>query len=174
MMSRSILRAQTRAVIPRGAVLHGSAVAAEERAFLFLATSGGGKSTVRLKLTLEKYGAIGDDSIVISRGTDDVVRCLPCGSMKQNTGIEDIRGAPLEAVFFLEKGSPPELFRVSGRYGFDRLMRTRSIMAYDMIDQEERRAVRSFLRGVLHEFPVFVFRYGSEDDPMELMDRVDR
>ena len=129
-MDRFLLRAQTRAVLPHGCVLHASCVAKDDRAFLFLAPSGGGKSTIMMNLCRANYRAIADDSVIIARGTDGVIRCIPCGSMKQNAGTVTISGAPLSAVFFVEKGTPGAVIPIDPLCGFYRAIRIRAIMAY--------------------------------------------
>jgi len=167
---RSILLAQNRAVIPNGAVLHSASVGhPKQGAYLFLAPSGGGKSTIRLKLCRKVFGAIGDDSTVVCTGTDGVVRCLPCGSMKQATGVDDLAGAALRAIFFVEKGSPPLIFKINPAYAFYRAVSARSVMDGGELDQAERKALNLFLNRLVLGFPSYIFRYGLDDDPEELL-----
>lgn len=165
MMDRFILRAQLRAVLPEGVVLHASSVAENDSASIFLAMSGGGKSTIMSNLSMERFGAIADDSVVISRGTDGVVRCLPCGSMKQNMETEKIDGAVLKTVYFVEKGSPGFRYRISGEYAFYRAARLSSIMAFGNIQREEQKQAMAFLKELLRLFPVYIIRYGLQEDP---------
>jgi len=169
MMDRFILRAQLRAVLPGGVVLHASSVAEDDRALVFLALSGGGKSTVMGKLSKKWFGAIADDSVVVARGTDGVIRCLPCGSMKQGTGIENIHGARLNAFYFLEKGSPGILLPVSPEYACYRAMRYSPIMALHHVDRTEQNQAVNFLRELLFSFPSFVLRYHVSEDPADLI-----
>jgi serine kinase of HPr protein (carbohydrate metabolism regulator) len=165
MMDRFILRAQLRAVLPDGVVLHASSVAEDDSASIFLAHSGGGKSTIMRELARERYGAIADDSVVISRGTDRMIRCLPCGSMKQNMETEKIDGAVLKTIYFVEKGSPVCRCRISAEYAFYRAMRISSIMALGHISLEEQRQSISFLKKLFKMFPAYIIRYGLREDP---------
>lgn len=165
MMDRFILRAQLRAVLPNGVVLHASAVAENDSASIFLAMSGGGKSTITSRLSQDRYGAIADDSVVISQGTDGVIRCLPCGSMKQNMGTEEIDGAVLKTIYFVEKGSPGFRYRVSSKYAFYRALRLSSIMAFGSILPDEQKQAISFLRKLFKLFPTYVIRLGLQEDP---------
>lgn len=169
MMTRFLLRAETRAVLPHGCVLHASCVAENDRACLFLAPSGGGKSTVMRTLCNKGFHVIADDSVVVVRGTDGVIRCLPCGTMKQTTRRENIPGAPLSALFFLEKGSSNSVFPVDPAYAFYRAIRIRSIMAYGNIDSEEQEQTRLFLEKLFLRFPARVFSYKLADDPAEMI-----
>ncbi len=165
MMDRFILRAQLRAVLPEGVVLHASSVAENDAASIFLAMSGGGKSTIMSRLAVEHFGAIADDSAVISQGTDGLVRCLPCGSMKQNMGTEKIDGAVLKEIYFVEKGSPGFRYRISAEYAFYRAVKLSSIMAYGNILPEEQKQAIAFLKKLFKLFPAFIIRYGLQEDP---------
>ncbi|NOQ23228.1 MAG: hypothetical protein GQ565_11345 [Candidatus Aegiribacteria sp.] len=169
MMDRFLLRAQLRAVLPGGVVLHASSVAENDAAFVFLAQSGGGKSTIMSKLTQKLFGAIADDSLVIARGTDGVVRCLPCGSMKQYAGTENIDGATLKAFYFLEKGSPACRRLITPEYAFYRTMRGSTIMAYGHITKNEQRQAAAFLAELFNSFPAYILRYGIHEDPERLL-----
>lgn len=55
--------------------LHGTAVEHEGRAFLFLAATGGGKTTLAAYLTSEGHGYLTDDCILIDRETLAVYPC---------------------------------------------------------------------------------------------------
>jgi len=169
MMNRFILRAQTRAVLPQGVVLHASAVAEDNASHLFLAPSGGGKSTLMNKLSRSMFGAIADDSAVVARGTDGVIRCLPCGSMKQGTGVEDIHGAPLYGIYFIEKGTPSLVLRIEPEYAFYRAVSTSPIMAWPHLEQQEQKQTLRFLESLMHLFPVYILRYDISQDPENLI-----
>lgn len=177
MMNRSILRAQLSAVLPNGVVLHASVVAEPGGAYVFLAPSGGGKSTVMSVLTNKHFGAIADDSVVIARGTDGVIRTLPCGTMKQNAGTDKIDPAPLKAFFFLEKKGPVLIAPVDPVYAFYRAMRSSSIMALDLLQREQQKQARAFLEHLFHSFPSFSLRYDvllhASDILTKLMDHDD-
>ncbi len=164
-MDRFILRAQLRSVLPGGVVLHASSVAENNSAFVFLARSGGGKSTLMENLTQEKYGAIADDSTVISTGTDDRIRCLPCGSMKQFLGTEKIDGAILKSFYFVEKGAPGLSFKITPQYAFYRASRISSVLAYEHISEEEQRQAIVFLKLLFDSFPSYIIRYGLSEEP---------
>jgi len=169
MMDRFILRAQTRAVLPHGVVLHASAVAENNISHLFLAPSGGGKSTLMSKLSRSMFGAIADDSVVVARGTDGIIRCLPCGSMKQATGIEDIQGAPLYGIYFIEKGTPSLVFPVEPEYAFYRAVSTLPVLAWPHLEPHEQKQALRFLESLMHLFPVHILRYDISQDPEHLI-----
>ena len=168
-MDRFILRAQMGAVLPEGMVLHASSVADNNGAFVFLAPSGGGKSTIMDKLSADFFGAIADDSVVIATGTDGVIRCLPCGSMKQYTGMENIGRAPLNGFFFVEKGENALCIKVTARYAFYRAMRSSSIMAYGHITPLEQKQARRYLEKMFTMYPSKIIRYSSDKHSASLL-----
>ncbi len=165
MNDRFILRAQLRAVIPNGVVLHASSVAKNNRAFIFMGRSGAGKSTITNKLAQTEYGAIADDSVVISKGTDNIIRCLPCGSMKQLTDNNKIRSAELKSIYFVEKGSPGIKIQIEPEYAFFRAITTSSILALNHISKTEQEQAIAFLQKLFNTFPAYLIRYGLNDHP---------
>ncbi len=160
--TRSILRAQLMAVSPRGVVVHGAAVARGKGALLMLAPSDGGKTTAAYKLADLGWRLIGDDSVVVARGTDGVVRALPCGSHRMRTGRFGIAPAPLRGVVFLEKG-PELLLPAAPDYCFYRAERAGWLMARDIVPGSVLLEARAFLRFLLRSFPVAVYRTGPGD-----------
>jgi hypothetical protein len=56
-------------------VLHGSAVAIEGKAVVFLGTSGAGKSTIAVKLASLGYPLLTDDCLLVRYGTDEMLAC---------------------------------------------------------------------------------------------------
>jgi len=56
-------------------VLHGSAVAIEGRAIVFLGTSGAGKSTIAVKLGSLGYPLLTDDCLLLRFSADEVLAC---------------------------------------------------------------------------------------------------
>ena len=171
-MDKFILRAQMRAVLPEGIVLHASSVADDNGAFAFLAPSGGGKTTIMIKLSSGLYGAIAEDSVIIATGTDGVIRCLPCGSMKQDEGTDKIAGAPLKGFFFVEKGENAQCIKVTARYAFYRAMQSSSIMAYGHITSLEQKQARSYLEKLLRLYPSKIIRYSIAKHSAKLLSKL--
>lgn len=157
-MRKSILRVQARAVSGRGAVLHASAVESRDRGILFLAPSGGGKSTAARILGEAGYRVLGDDSTVVCRGTDGVWRVIPCASWSWQSE-EERKAAPLGGLVLLEKGEPALLDGVAPVYAFYRILRENSIMAHGDVTPAERPPFRSSLREICRNFPVHLLRY---------------
>ncbi len=167
--ARSILRAQLMAVGPRGAVVHGAAVAREEGSVLMLAPSDGGKTTAAYNLAGLGWRLIGDDSVVVAQGTDGVVRTLPCGSHRMRTGRYMIAPAVLRGLVFLEKGREMVL-PVAPDYGFYRAERTGWLMARDIVPRSVLLEARGFLDYLLRKFPAAVYRTGPRDSGERLLE----
>lgn len=172
-MRKSILRAQARAVKGRGAVFHASAVLHEGKGVLFLAPSGGGKSRAAAILRNNGFQILGDDSTVVSRGTDGVWRVIPCASWIWESGQ---RPDPVELGYLviLEKGEPGLKSRLSPAYASYRILRERSLMAYGDVTPEERPDFRRTVTEVSIKFPVYVLRYSLTDSLPQLLSTEDR
>lgn len=171
-MNRFLLRCQLRAVLPNGVLLHSSAVAVEQKGYAFLAISGGGKSTIAAKLSSDsRFRVIADDSLVICQGTDGTIRCLPCGSMKQSKGTNAIKGAPLNAFFFVEKGKPSCIMPIAAGYAFYRTCRMLSYMAFGHVSKEEESSAMKFTGKLFSAFPSYLLRYDISENPVSLLEK---
>lgn len=159
-MRKSVLRAEARAVSGRGAVLHAAAVSIEGKGLLLMAPSGGGKSTAAAILGAAGMPVLGDDSVVVSRGTDGIWRLMPCASWTWAIGQRPAP-VPLEWAVFLEKGRPEKLIPVRPAYAAWRLLTTNRPMAYLDMPLEERVSPREQVRELFRSFPSFVLRHGS-------------
>ncbi|MCP4648235.1 MAG: hypothetical protein GY852_10980 [bacterium] len=166
---RFLFRAQTRAVLPNGAILHASSVEQSREAVVFLAPSGGGKSTIALNLAQKNFFLLADDTVIIAEGTDGTTRCLPCGSLKLSTGHTGFAPANLKAFVFLEKGSSALPVRVSPLYSFYRAIRINSVIGASDLTVPEKKQLRGFLRRTFATFPSYILRYPLESDPAELI-----
>lgn len=150
------------AVCPGGALFHGAALALGERSVLFLAPSDGGKTTLAYHLATLGWRIIGDDTVVVARGTDGVVRTLPCGAHRVKTGDFDIAPAALSGIALLEKGSPA-ILQVTPEYGYFRAERIGSLMVLDMVPRNVRTEARAFAGTLFRSFPAVVLRRRAED-----------
>lgn len=167
-MRKSILRVQARAVKGRGAVFHASAVSHKGKGILFLAPSGGGKSTAAAILGRNGLEVLGDDSTIVSRGTDDIWRVIPCASWTWQSGK---RPDPIElgSLIILEKGEPGFLSRLSPNYASYRILRERSLMAYGDVTAGEKPAFRNSVYEICSSFPVFILRYSDSNNLIRLL-----
>ncbi|MEN8208234.1 MAG: hypothetical protein ABFR50_03180 [Candidatus Fermentibacteria bacterium] len=170
-MRKSILRAQARAVRGRGAVFHASAAAHNAKGILFLAPSGGGKSTAAEILAGSGFDILGDDSTIISRGTDDIWRVIPCASWTWQSGRRP-EAVELESLILLEKGEPGVIARLNPLYAAYRILRERSLMAYRDITPEERPAFRNAVSEICGRFPVCILRYSDPGSLTALIETI--
>jgi len=168
-MQKSILRAEARAVSGRGAVLHASAVDLGGKALVLLARSGGGKSTTASLLESWGHERLGDDSLIVSRGTDGVWRVLPCASWTWSSGRRTtVR--PLGWIAFLEKGSPAGLWKLDPVYSAWRALAQRQLMAYLDLPPEERAPLRSQTRVMFDEIPSYLLLNDLGEGLRDLVD----
>ena len=162
---RFLFRAQTRAVLPHGAILHASSVELDGKAVVFLAPSGGGKSTIALNLAQTNFFLLADDTLILADGTDFVTRCLPCGSLKLTTGLTDFTPANLKALVFVEKGENPVITKISPQYACYRALRIESIIGVRDLDMVEVKQIRLYLKQIFSLFPTYIMRYSLRTDP---------
>lgn len=168
-MTKPLLRIETKALLGRGVLLHASAVAFEDRCWLFLAQSGGGKTTI--SLMLEKAGglAIGSDTTMICRGTDSVVRAMSCASFAPARN-----GRPpatrLEKLVILERGRLMRPVQLDPGYAVWRLHRQGQIMIMDSLDPRDRAVTTACLREIVQECGCEMLRFGADDLPEDVRD----
>lgn len=91
-----------------GFILHASSVATNGKADIFLAPSGGGKSTI-IKLMSDKYRKIGDDNIFIRKYNNEFF-VFQTPFEEKNRLNKNNSGYKLNDVYFLKKS---EIFKVS-------------------------------------------------------------
>ena len=171
-MRKSILRAQSRAVSGRGAVFHSSAIIYKQKGILFLAPSGGGKSTAAVILGMNGFEVLGDDSTVVSKGTDGVWRVIPCASWKWQSGKRP-DPAPLGALVFLEKGYPEFLEKITPLYASYRILHRNQLMAYLDLPEDERYPLRASVMDICISFPSYILRYSKAEVLKNLINRIE-
>ena len=170
-MRKSILRIQSRAVSGRGAVFHSSAILHEQKGILFLAPSGGGKSTAAAILKLNGFEVLGDDSTVVSKGTDNIWRVIPCASWKWQSGKRP-DSVELGALVFLEKGYPELLEKITPIYASYRILHRNQLMAYLDLPGDERSPLRTSVMDICRNFPSYILRYSKADILKNLINRI--
>ena len=170
-MRKSILRAQARAVSGRGAVFHASAILYRQQGILFLAPSGGGKSTAAAILGRNGFEVLGDDSTVISKGTDNLWRVIPCASWKWQSGN---RPDPVElgALVFLEKGNPELLESITPAYASYRILHKNQLMAYLDLQVDERPPLRTSIMEICSNYPSYILRYSKAEVLKSLLNEI--
>ncbi|MBD3370134.1 hypothetical protein GF402_07215 [Candidatus Fermentibacteria bacterium] len=146
-MDKSHLRARTRAVLSRGAILHCAAVKLGDVGFIFPALSGGGKSTLAAKMYAEGLEVLAEDFLTICIGTDGTTRLLP---------IDPDRRCKLTALVLLEKSIDPYIIRAHPKYACFRIIRDKLIMAYGALPPEERGTLREGVRTILDVVTCFI------------------
>jgi hypothetical protein len=159
-----MLLLEARALLGRGVLMHASAVAFGDRCWLFLARSGGGKTTIAF--LLEKAGgtAVGSDTAIVCRGTDSVIRAMSCGSFAPAR-----EGRPpatrLEKLVFLEKGPLAGPIPLDPSYAGFRIRRQGQLMILDSLTPPEREATSLCMKEILAECGCVILRFDLGDPP---------
>jgi len=97
----------------KGIIIHGSAVCIDGSGSLFLAPSGGGKSTV-LKLLAKKFIPIADDKIIL-RKQGQHFYCYTSHFCEKNAYKKNRDGYIVKGIFFLRKAESCTIKRISSR-----------------------------------------------------------
>jgi hypothetical protein len=110
------------ALAPDGALLHAAGVIVRDRALLFLAPSGGGKSTLS-RLVGDRFPLLSDETVCVRPSRDGSGYLAYGTSLWSTAGPKRIpeRGFPLAALCFLEKG-PLKWARLARRKALRELM----------------------------------------------------
>lgn len=166
-MTKPLLLLEARALMGRGVLLHASAVAFGDRSWLFLAKSGGGKTTVAL--LMEKAGgtALGSDTTMLCRGTDSVLRTMPCASFAP-ARLGRPPATRVEKLVFLEKGPLAGPIPVDPSYAAFRIERQGQLMIQESLTELERAVTRKCLREMIEECGCAILRFGIGDGPAAL------
>lgn len=170
---RIMARAVTRAVLPEGLLIHGGSIVRNGMATLFLAPSGGGKTTLLKEIESGQGTAIlEDDETVISTGTDGMIRCLPSyRSLFEGRKVHPVP-ALLKNAVFIEKGNPERLVRIGSKYAVYRALKVDSYPGYDKLSPGEREALLRYADDLFRRIDCYTFSWSPPADPLSLIDGI--
>ena len=138
-----------------GGIFHCCGAGLNGKGLIFLARSGGGKTTLaRLLAQRESFRVLSDDRIVI-RGTPKGLRCFGTpwpgmGGMARNEAL------PLRALFFLVKGPRNRILSVGPAEAIERLLPVTSVPWYDVAAFSR---VVSFCGEVVRQVPCYELQF---------------
>lgn len=148
-----------------GLFLHASAVALDDRAYLFSADSGTGKST-HTGLWLKYFGKeraflINDDKPALLKGKGGYLACGTPFSGKYDLSRNAM--VPVQALCFLERASENSIRKIESREAVQRI--------FTQIMRSSDRAVMEEILAMLDEFltavPVYVLRCNISSDAVK-------
>ncbi len=166
-MGKPLLLAESRALLGRGAVLHASSAGISGRAWVFLARSRGGKSTLVRMLAGVGASVIADDITLVCRGSDGVSRAMPCASFKPGSPTRP-DPCPVAGLLFVEHGPACLLRGLEPVYAVERTLRQGQVMAIAGLLPGERDEVRSALLDLASGTGFGILRFSLGDDPAGL------
>ncbi|MBN1434601.1 hypothetical protein JW921_07565 [Candidatus Fermentibacterales bacterium] len=165
-------RAQMAALRGRGLLVHASSALVAGRALLFLAPSGGGKSTLAGRLHVMGHQAMGDDETALIIREDGRIDALATMGFQVLFGRPlEVKCAPLAAVCFLEKGRPIALVEVGKTYALYRLFR--SLWTPGTASPESVRDLTNAGR-IVERTRCVIFRWPLEEDPSAPLEELAR
>lgn len=148
--------------------MHAAAAGINNRGFVFISPSGGGKTTIANILGHEGSGIIAEDSVILSRGTDGKMRLFPCASFQWSYRFKP-QSCKLFCFVFLEKGKPELLYRLGSRYCVYRAIRQNQMMAYGDMNSNEKQVIRNDLKVLFNEFPCYVLRFSLDSQVKRIL-----
>jgi hypothetical protein len=145
--------------------LHAASIEIGEKACIFIAPSGGGKSTISALAAKKGYRILGDDSCCVKKREDKYyVRVFPSSAAFSDE--DNLR--EVEAVFFLKKSSENGIKELSAGEAVRKAMPEATNMYYDYARPGGRDIYRSHVFGFLSSmfdsvrFGVLEFNKGGE------------
>jgi hypothetical protein len=97
-----------------GFLMHGSAVAIKDKAYIFTGPSGAGKSTI-MKMLNAKYPALADDSIIIKKERGQYYFYQTPIIEKESWVKKQSKKYPLGGIFFLNKSKSFKIDKISDK-----------------------------------------------------------
>jgi len=147
---------QASVLLGRGSLLHASSAAHEGRGALFLAPSGGGKSTAVGALSHLGWSPVSDDKTVVCRNSAGKNVIYPARVDRLWGDGDALPSAALDAAVFVDMGSSFEAWACDDGYFFYRLFRDYTLWAdlEEMLHpHEDRPEAREDLRAILRPVP---------------------
>lgn len=139
-----------------------------DRAVLFLASSGGGKSTMAGRLHALGYQAMGDDDVglmVRDDGRVDVLATLGFQVLFERP--LQLRCLPVGALCFVERSGRAFAIRIPRRYCFHRLVRSMWLPCTDSAGRRARSMENA--RHVAANVPGYLFSCPPGENPAALI-----
>lgn len=111
-------------------MLHGSGAIIKNKAYIFLAPSSGGKSTI-IRLLYKTFPIIGDDSIIL-KIIDDHLYCFPTPFKEKQWWIKKINNRyPVARLLFLNKSKRIKLETIKGNFNLIRLLKNQILFGME-------------------------------------------
>lgn len=169
------LRLLSEAVVSHGLLLHGSAVARKNRSYVFLAGSGGGKST--LSSICERAGlrVLADDgALVLEKEPGFHVRPMPRQARVPPADVPIGDASLLEGVFFLAKaGYCSNVEPVTPLGALKRCLREHSVLGFVNMTPTERHEVLGRLFRLFRTVPAYVLHFRKDNSFWKVIDELE-
>lgn len=159
------------AVRPCALVLHGTAAVRFGRAFLFLAHSGGGKSTLAALCDSKGIPVLGDDSaLVLESDTGFHIRPLPRQARLPASQTPLGEQTRLHRIFFLEKAENPSADPISPIKGASYCLKDGGVFGYRNWAPSDRWLALDRLIRLFRAVPAYVLHFAKDDRFWEVVD----
>jgi len=151
-------------LLPRnGMILHAGAVKINNRAFLFPAASGGGKSTwADLASTMPSWSVLGEDKVIMRKSGDDyLIYGTPWNPRPK---FQKADSAPLRGIFFLHHSPENQIIEINQLSALQEMLQ-QSFMPFSERDELDRAV--SILEDVIHRVPSYSFGFRPDQSAVD-------
>ena len=158
----------------RGFVLHGSGIVRHGKANLFLASSGGGKSTVASLSEDDGALVLADEfALVVESPSGFHIRPLPRQAPTIPASVPLGERSRLRNAFFLEKASHPRLEPISALMAAARCLKEAGILGFEAWPPSHRQAALDRLFRLFRAVPAYVLHFRKDNSFWKVIDELD-
>ena len=154
--------------------MHGTGAARRGRAYLFVARSEGGKSTLSSVCDDEGLSVLGDEwQIVLERDGEFHLRPFARQAEAPPASLPLGPATRLRCVFFLAKGDDPKVELVSPMRATARCLRERLLWTFLVAGPEERLTALDRLIRLFRTVPAYVLHFRKDNSFWNVIDKLE-
>ncbi len=155
-------------------VLHAAGVSRGGRSYLFLAPSGGGKSTLCAICDSEGVPVFGDDqTLVLEKQGAFYLRPMPRQTCAPVAWVDMGEHCLIRRAFFLSKAREPGVSPVAPLTAVRRCLSQDQVTALMFMPPEERRGVLERVLRLFRTVPAYVLRFRKDNSFWQVIDELE-
>lgn len=163
-----------RASMDYALVLHAAGVSRQERSYLFLAPSGGGKSTLSAICDSEGLSVFGDDqTLVLEKQGAFYLRPMPRVACAPVAWLDMGEHCLIRRAFFLSKSREPSVSPIAPLAAVRRCLIQDQVTALMFMTPEERRGVLDRVLRLFLAVPAYELRFRKDSSFWEVIDELE-
>jgi len=156
-------------------LLHGAAGVRAGRAYLFLAKSGGGKSTLASLCDESGIPVLGDEmAMVLEKRSAFFLRPLPRQSLAVPASLPTGEATRIRGIFFLAKDASPRVEPVPPLSSIARCLREDLLFEFRKLTPQQRQKVLSRCGRLFRRVPTYVLHFAKDNRFWDVIDELER